>query len=226
MNVSMPPDQWFPLMLSLRVSLVATVATIAIGVPVAWLLARGRLPFSRLLSVLVLLPMVLPPSVVGYYLLLLMGRQSWLGTLVDRFFQATLVFTPTAAVIASAVMAMPLMIRPVQTAFEGVDRELEDAGRVFGASEWRLFWHVTLPLSWQGIVAGTALAFSRAIGEFGATLMVAGNIPGRTQTLPISIYDAVQSGNDELARTLSMVISVVTVVILLAMGRMANRSGW
>ncbi len=211
---------WFPVYLSLRVALLATLLALVAGLPLAWLLARRKVPLSGLLSSLLLLPMVLPPTVLGYYLLTMIGRQSVVGRFLEDRLGFTLVFTPEAAVLAAALVAIPLLARAAQAAFEGVDRDLEDAARVFGGSEWTVFTLVTLPLAGRGIVAGTVLAFARAMGEFGATLMVAGNIPGRTQTLSIAIYDAVQAGNDRLANGLVLVISVVTVAVLLLAGRL------
>jgi molybdate transport system permease protein len=216
---------WFPVYLSLKVAGFATLLAVLIGVPLAWLLARRKLPLSGLLDSLVLLPMVLPPTVLGYYLLLLIGRQSPLGRLLEAC-GIILVFTWQAAVLASTLVALPLVIRAAQAAFATVDRDLEDAARTFGGSEWAVFWKITVPLAWQGILAGTALAFARAMGEFGATLMVAGNIPNQTQTLSVAIYDAVQAGNDPLANGLVVLISVLTVGVLLVVGRLGRATGW
>src|SRR6185369_4957648 len=158
-------------------------------------------------------------TVLGYYLLVLIGRQSPLG----RFLEArgiVLVFTWQAAVLAAAVVALPLVARAAQAAFETVDPDLEDAARTFGGSEWRIFWSITVPLAWPGILAGTVLTFARAMGEFGATLMVAGNIPGKTQTLSLAVYDAVQAGQDDLANFLVLVTSIVCVLILVASGKL------
>jgi molybdate transport system permease protein len=216
---------WFPVYLSLKVGLLATALALLLGVPLAWLLARRRLPFPDLLSTLVLLPLVLPPTVLGYYLLLLIGRQSPVGKFLEER-NIVLVFTWYAAVLASAVVALPLLVRASQAAFETVEKDLEDAARSAGASEWGVFCLVTVPLAWRGILAGTVLAFARAMGEFGATLMVAGNIPNQTQTLSIAIYDAVQAGNDPLANSLVLLISLLTVAVLLFVGRLARTTGW
>jgi molybdate transport system permease protein len=216
---------WFPVTLSLKVASLATLLALFVGLPLAWLLARRKVPLPELCGSLLLLPLVLPPTVLGYYLLLLIGRQSPVG----RFLEArgiVLVFTWQAAVLAAAVVAVPLVTRAAQAAFETVDRDLEDAARTSGGSEWSIFWSITIPLAWPGIVAGTVLTFARAMGEFGATLMVAGNIPDRTQTLSIAIYDAVQAGNDPLANTLVVLISILTVAVLLLVGRLARSTGW
>jgi molybdate transport system permease protein len=216
---------WFPVYLSLKVAAFATLLALFGGLPLAWLLARRKVPVPELFGSLLLLPLVLPPTVLGYYLLLLIGRQSPVG----RFLEArgiVLVFTWQAAVLAAAVVALPLVARAAQAAFETVDPDLEDAARTFGGSEWRIFWSITVPLAWPGILAGTVLTFARAMGEFGATLMVAGNIPNRTQTLSIAIYDAVQAGNDSQANALVLLISILTVVVLLLVGRLARSTGW
>lgn len=215
-----------PLLLSLRIAALATAAALLVGVPLAWLLARGRFPGRDLLSVLVLLPMVLPPTVVGYYLLVLLGRQGPVGRLAEAAGLGSLVFTPTAAVLAALVASLPFLVRAAQAGFEQVDPVYEEAARTLGRSETAIFVTVTVPLAWRGIVAGVALAFARAVGEFGATLMVAGNIPGRTQTASIAIYDAVQAFRMADAHRLSLVLSAVTVGILLLLTRMARRTGW
>jgi len=193
------------------------------GVPLAWVLARSNIPGRDLLSSLVTLPMILPPTVLGYYLLLLLGRQSLLGNFLQEHFGISLVFTWQAAVLAAAVASMPLMTRTVQASLEAVDIELEDVARTLGCSEIAIFFTVTIPLTWKGIIAGLVLAFARSMGEFGATLMVAGNIPGKTQTLSIAIYDAVQQGETGLANLLVLLISGITVVVLLLLSKLTKR---
>ncbi|HYN27399.1 MAG TPA: molybdate ABC transporter permease subunit, partial [Burkholderiales bacterium] len=167
-----------------------------------------------------MLPMVMPPTVLGYYILVLVGRRGPIGAWLDSTFGITLIFTWQGAVIASTLVAFPLVYKASATAFEGVDRQYEQAARVLGKSEWAVFLRVTLPLAWRGILAGSMLGFARALGEFGATLMVAGNIPGRTQTLSIAIYDAVEAGRDEAANFLVIVTSVVCITVLVASGRL------
>lgn len=216
---------WFPVYLSLKIAAFATLLALLAGIPLAWVLARRKVPLADLWGTLVLLPMVLPPTVLGYYLLLLIGRQSPLGKLLEER-NVVLVFTWQAGVLASAIVALPLVVRAAQAGFEAVDRDLEDAARTSGASEVAVFRLVTLPLAWRGILAGAVLAFARAMGEFGATLMVAGNIPEQTQTLSIAIYDAVQAGNDQLANGLVLLISALTVVVLLLVGRLTRDTGW
>jgi len=215
-----------PLVLSLRVATTATVVALLVGLPLAWLLARGRFPGRDLLGVLVLLPMVLPPTVLGYYLLLLIGRQGPVGRLAEALGMGRIVFTPTAAVIAALVAALPFLVRAAQAGFEQVDPVYEEAARTLGRSERAIFFTVTVPLAWRGILAGVALAFARAMGEFGATLMVAGNIPGRTQTASVAIYDAVQAFRLADAHLLSLVLSAVTGALLLLLTRVGRRTGW
>lgn len=189
---------------------IATLVAFVVGVPLAWMLARRRFRGRSLLEVLVLLPMVLPPTVIGYYLLLVVGRQGTIGRAIESIVGAPLVFTPAAAVLATVVAAAPFLIRSAQGGFEQVDATYEDAARTLGRSEISIFATITVPLAWRGIVAGTTLCFARAMGEFGATLMLAGNIPGRTQTASLAVYDAVQAGDLRRALTLSLILSVVT----------------
>ena len=207
--------------LSLRVAGLATAVDLVLGVALGWLLARRRFPGRDVLDTVCTLPMVLPPTVLGYYLLVLLGSRGWLGGWLQEVFGIHLIFTWQGAVVAAAVVAFPLVFKPARAAFEAVDGHLEQAARVLGVSEWGIFWRVTLPLAWRGILAGVLLAFARALGEFGATLMVAGSIPGKTQTLSIAVYEAVQAGQDDVANRLVVLISVVCVVVLLSAGRLA-----
>jgi len=212
---------WTALFLSLKVAGWATAINLVLGITVGYALARLRFPGRDLLDTLLTLPMVMPPTVLGYYLLVLMGRRSWLGGWLHDNFGITLIFTWQGAVIAAAIVAFPLVFKPARAAFEAVDSQLEQAARVLGVSEAGLFFRVTLPLAWRGILAGVLLAFARALGEFGATLMVAGSIAGKTQTLSIAVYEAVQAGQDDVAHTLVLITSAVCVVALLAAGRLA-----
>ncbi len=213
---------WSALGLSLKVAGWATAINLFLGVGVGWLLARRRFFGRELLDTLLTLPMVLPPTVLGYYLLVLIGRNGPLGGWLQSTFGINLVFTWQAAVIAAAVAALPLVFKPARAAFEGVDGQLEQAARTLGASEAAVFFRITLPLAWRGILAGLLLAFARAMGEFGATIMIAGSIPGRTQTLSISIYEAVQAGQDGRANALVLLTSVVCIVVLLLAARLVG----
>lgn len=216
-------DDWFPLWLSLRVAFTATVLAGVVGVGFAYLLAKGRFRGRGLLEAVVTLPIVLPPTVLGYYLLTNLGVNSPIGRAWEDLFGQPLVFTPTAAVIAASISALPFVVRTTRAAIEGVDPRVEAAARVAGHSEWRVAQHVTLPLARRGVTAGIALGFARALGDFGATVMVAGNIPGRTQTLPIKVYDAVQAGNHDAARTGSIVLAGIAVLVLLAVTQFSGR---
>lgn len=211
---------WHPLLLSLRVAAVATALALTAGVALGWLLARRRFPGATLLEAVCMLPLVLPPTVVGYGILVLMGRNSALGGWLREHFDYTLIFSWHGAVVASALVALPLVLKSASTAFSQVDRTLEAAAFTLRQSRLSTFIRVTLPLAWPGILAGTLLAFARAMGEFGASLMVAGSIPGQTQTASMAIYDAVQAGRDDVAMVLVLVVSVVSVVILLLSNRL------
>jgi molybdate transport system permease protein len=211
-----------PLALTLRVASVATLLALAAGVALGWVVARTRLPGRQVLEAVCMLPLVLPPTVLGYAILVLMGRHSALGAWLREHFDYTVIFHWHGAVIASALVALPLVLKAASTAFAQVDRQLEAAARTLRQSEWSVFMRVTLPLAWPGILAGTLLAFARATGEFGASLMVAGSIPGRTQTASMAIYDAVQAGHDDLALLLVLAVSGLSVAILL----LANRLLW
>lgn len=180
---------WPAFLLSLQVTAIATGAILVIGLAMALVLTRVRFPGQIVVETIILLPLVLPPSVIGYYLLLALGR----GSPLVEWFQIRVLFTWPAAVIASVVVGLPLMIQSSRAALANVDPVLENAARTLGSSELRIFWRITLPLARRGILAGLILGGARALGEFGATLMISGNIPGRTQTLPVAIYDAVQA---------------------------------
>ncbi len=217
---------WTALFLSLKVAGWATLIALVAGVGTGFALARLRFPGRDLLDTLLTLPMVLPPTVLGYYLLVLVGRRGWLGAWLQEHFGINLIFTWQGAVIAAAIVIFPLVFKPARAAFEAVDSQLEQAARVLGVPEWGVFFRVTLPLAWRGILAGVLLAFARALGEFGATLMVAGSIPGKTQTLSIAVYEAVQAGEDRLANTLVLITSLVCITILLTAGKLApGRTG-
>jgi molybdate transport system permease protein len=175
-----------------------------------------------MLDALVTLPLVLPPTVLGYYLLVLLGRNSFPGRAIEAITGQSLVFTWKGAVVAAAVGALPLVVKTSRAAIASVDPELEDAARTLGQSEWRVFWRVTMPLASRGIIASGMLAFARALGDFGATLMVAGNIPGRTQTAAIAIYDATQSGRDDYALTLVLILSAIALTLVYTTNKLAT----
>lgn len=212
-------DAWVPLLLSLKAAGWATALDLVLGVAAGYALARWRSGARDVVDSLLTLPLVLPPTVLGYYLLVLLGRRGVLGAWLDRI-GIQLVFTWQGAVIASMVVAFPLILKSARAAFEAVDPQLERAARTLGISETGIFFRVTLPLAARGILAGALLAFARALGEFGATLMIAGNLPGRTQTLSVAVYAAVQAGDDATANFLVLVTSATCVLILLIAGRL------
>jgi molybdate transport system permease protein len=211
----------FPLWLSVRVSVAATLLTLAVGVPLAWLLARRTFTGRDVLASVVVAPLVLPPTVLGYYLLVLIGSQGPIGRLLEAA-GIELAFTWKAAVLAGCVGSAPLLIKAAQAGFEGVDARLEQAARTLGRSEWNVFWSITLPLAWRSLMAGGILAFCRAFGDFGITLMIAGSIPGRTQTLPLAIYDHVQANQMAEANALSLISLGAVVLVLVGLARLVR----
>ena len=213
---------WFPLLLSLRVAIVSTIVVTVVGVTLGWLLARRRFFGREALDALVTLPLVLPPTVLGYYLLTLLGRGSFVGRALEETTGLRLVFTWQGAVVAAAVGALPLVVKTARASIAAVDTELEDAARTLGRSEWQVFLRVTMPLAARGLTAAAMLAFARSLGDFGATLMVAGNIPGRTQTAAVAIYDATQAGRDTQALTLVLILSTIAFALLYATNRLAK----
>ncbi len=212
----------FPVFLSLRVSTIATVVSIVVGIVPAWLLANRRFPGRNLLDAVITLPVVLPPSVLGYYLLLFIGRRGPLGAWLESTFGVRLVFTPQAAVIAAVVAGMPLFIRSARAAIEAVDPAYVGAARTLGRSEPAIFVRVVLPLAWRGVLAGVILAWARALGEFGATLLVTGNIPGRTQTMAIAIYDAVQAQDMARANGLVAILTAISILVIVLLNRLSG----
>ncbi|MGH7326195.1 MAG: molybdate ABC transporter permease subunit [Candidatus Rokuibacteriota bacterium] len=211
----------FPIQLSLQVSILATAVTLTFGVPIAWVLARRRFPGRHLLETLVVLPLILPPTVLGYYLLLLIGRRGPVGATLAAV-GIELAFTWRAAVLAAVVGSIALVIKATQAGFEGVDQRLEQAARTLGRSEWSIFWSITLPLAWRAVLAGGVLAFCRSMGEFGITLMVAGSIPGRTQTLPLAIYDRVQANQMEEANAFALIAVGLVALLVFGLSRLAR----
>lgn len=221
-NMFFAHTDWHPVILSLRVASIALIIVTCLGLPLARLMSRGRFFGRDVLEAAVTLPLVLPPSVIGYGLLMLIGKNGLVGQLLHGM-GITLMFTWWAAVLASTVVAMPLMYQSARAAFDSVDVNYEKAARTLGAGELRVFFTVTLPLAWHGILAGLVLSFARALGEFGATLMVAGNIPGQTQTIPLAIYFAVESGNSAAAGTLVAIITVFSFMVILVVNRWSRR---
>jgi len=213
---------WFPLWLSLRVAALATFFVLTIGTSLAYLLSHKIFRGKNLMDSLITLPLVLPPTVLGYYLLVMVGRHSPLGHLYEGVFGQPLVFTWQAAVVAAFLHSAPIYIKAGRAVLETVDTRYEWAAHSLGASEWRTFWRITLPLAWRGLSSLASLSFARSLGDFGVTIMVAGNIPGQTQTLSVAIFDAVESGNGRLARILVIVISVAALALLWAAGSLSR----
>jgi molybdate transport system permease protein len=215
-----------PLALSLWIALNATLLAVVVGLPLAWLLARRDLPGRDLLTVLVLLPMVLPPTVLGYVLLVLLGQGGMLAGWAEAIGLERIVFTRSAAVLAAFVASLPFLVRSAQAGFEQVDPAFEEAARTLGRGELAIWFTITLPLAWRAVLAGLALAFARAIGEFGATVMVAGSIPGRTRTGSLAIYDHVQAGRMDEAGMLALSLALVAAGALLVLTRAGRGAGW
>ncbi|HEX7359375.1 MAG TPA: molybdate ABC transporter permease subunit [Bryobacteraceae bacterium] len=209
---------WFPLWLSLRVAALATLFVLIVGTFLAFMLSHREFRGKNVLDALITLPLVLPPTVLGYYLLVLLGRPSPFGRFYEYVTGQPLVFTWEAAVVAACLHSTPIYVKAARAILEGIDYRYEWAAFSLGASEWRTFWHVTLPLARRGLVSLAALAFARSLGDFGVTIMLAGNIPGRTQTLSVAIYNAVESGNGHVARVLVLVISLIALALLWSAG--------
>ena len=216
-----PPDfDWFPLILSLKVATVATALALAVGMGLAWVFARKPFPGSTLLEAACMLPLVLPPTVVGYALLVLMGRRSAVGGWLREHFDYTIIFSWHGAVLASAVVALPLVLSAARAAFAGIDKNLEAAASTLRQTPMSVFWRITLPLAWPSILAGSLLAFARSMGEFGASLMVAGSIPHQTQTAAMAIYDAAQAGRDDTVQVFVILTSAFSMAVIVLSNRL------
>lgn len=218
-STALMQTNWAPLLLSLKVAGWASALNLLLGVAVAYGLSRWRWPLRDLIEAILTLPLVLPPTVLGYYLLVLFGKRGPLGAWLAKF-GIELVFTWQGAVLASTIVAFPLVLKAARNAFEQIDPQLENAARVLGVSAAGVFFRVSLPLAARGIAAGALLAFARALGEFGATLMIAGNLPGRTQTLSVAIYEAVQAGDEHTATLLVIITSLTCIAALLIAGKL------
>ena len=208
-----------PLWLTLQIASMATIVVVGLGTPIAWLLARKSFSGKHLLDAVIMQPLVIPPTVLGYYLLVLLGRGSLLGEWLESQFGVVLVFNRSGAVVAAALASMPLYIKPARAAIESVDRSYEDVARLLGRSEWSVVRTVTLPLAWRGLLAGAVMAFARAMGDFGTTLMVIG---GRFQTVSIAIYDAWQAGDLARTNTLVALVTVFSLVMVWAVSRLTG----
>ncbi|MDX9870972.1 MAG: molybdate ABC transporter permease subunit [Clostridia bacterium] len=205
-----------PAWISLKVTLVSTVIIFFLGISIAWWMTNYRGRWQGLLDGILTLPLVLPPTVAGFAILILIGRRGPIGQFLD-IFGVSIIFSWYAAVIAATVVAFPLMYKTARGAFEQIDPNILNAARTLGVSEWKVFWRVTVPLAWPGIAAATALAFARSLGEFGATMMVAGSIPGKTQTIPVAIYFATQGGDMDIALVWVGIIFAISLTVMVLM---------
>ena len=204
-----------PAWISVKTTFIATIITFFVGIAAAYWMTNYNGKFKSAVDTIFTLPLVLPPTVVGFFLLLIFGKNGPMGKLLLKI-GTTLIFSWPAAVVAATIIAFPLMYRTTKGAFEQVDNNIVNAARTLGVSRWKIFWKVILPLAWPGVAAATILSFARALGEFGATLMVAGNIPGRTQTIPLAIYFAAESGEmDKALMWVLLIVAISTIVIFL-----------
>ncbi len=213
----------FPLFLSLKVAGASTILAMFIGIPIAYYLSRSNGKLVDIIDTLFTLPIVLPPTVLGYYLLILLGRQSAIGKFLEGYFDFTIVFTPFGAVIAALIVSIPFLIKSARTAFASINPNIIQAARVLGRSEIDIFFTILFPMAWRGIVSGLTLAFARALGDFGATLMVAGSIPNKTMTMPIAIYDALLAGNRDLANMLVLIMTMVSILVIYVINRLEKK---
>jgi molybdate transport system permease protein len=213
---------WSAFKLSLIVTVVATSLVVVIGTACAFILARGKFRGRELLDAVITLPLVLPPTVTGYYLIVLLGRRGLIGSYLYELTGWSVVFTWWAAVIAAAVMALPLMVKSARAAIESVNPQYELASYTLGKGRAETFFRITLPLARRGIFAGIVLSFARALGEFGATLMLAGNIPGRTQTMPLAIYETVVAGENKQAQILALILTALSLTAIYVTNKLAN----
>ncbi len=217
------PGEWETILLSMKIGISAVALILPPGIAIAWLLARYEFRGKALLDGLVHLPLVLPPVVIGYLLLVALGRQGWLGRWLHELFGITLPFTWQGAAVASGVMAFPLLVRAVRLSFEAIDPKLEAAASTLGAGRWRIFLTITLPLAIPGLLTGTLLAFARALSEFGATITFASNIPGETRTLPLALYTLIQSPGREAAAARLCILAIIIAMLSLLISEWLSR---
>ena len=213
-------EAWIALRLTLKIAGFATLINLVLGIALAYFFSRKNFWGKEVLDAILTLPMVMPPTVLGYYLLVVLGQQGVIGQFLKEYFGIHLIFTWQGAVIAASIVSFPLIFKGARAAFESLEPQYEQAAKVLNVSNAAIFFRVTLPLAWRGILAGALLSFARAAGEFGATLMVAGSIQGKTQTLSIAVYEAVQAGQDDTANFLVLLTSVVCMSVLLVSGRL------
>lgn len=220
MNTFSLSDFLPPVLLSLKVSFLSSVLVFVIGIWIAWRMSGSKIRGRTVLETLFMLPLVLPPTVVGFMLLMILSRKSWIGRAAELLFRQSIIFSWQAAVVAAVVVSFPLVYQTLKTGFLSIDKELQDAARSMGAGEWQVLRYITLPLSWRSLLSAYILGFARGLGEFGATLMVAGNIPNRTQTIPTAIYFAVDAGKLPLAWSLTAATIVISFLMLFITNKM------
>ncbi len=213
----------FPIYLSFKIALISIILIIVLGLWISWIVTRKEFVGKRLAEILINLPLVIPPSVLGYYLLLLFGRRGWIGFWLERLFGIRLVFHWTGGILAAVVVSLPLFINAVRPALASLDKDVEDAAKMDGATNYQIFSKITLPLISKSLIAGIALSFARALGEFGTTLMLIGNIPGKTQTMSLAIYQAVLSGEYGLANQLVLIMTFLAVGVMVVIGKLDVR---
>ncbi|AET66102.1 molybdate ABC transporter, permease protein [Desulfosporosinus orientis DSM 765] len=213
-----------PIILSLKVAFAAVIIVTCVSIPLAGLMAKKDFLGKDVVESIITLPLVLPPSVIGFMLLVVFGKNGPIGKLLEHWFHTRIVFTLAGAVVAASVVSLPLMYQSVKVAMENVDQNLEKAARTLGAKELKIFFTITLPLAWNGILAGLVLAFARSLGEFGATLMIAGNIPGRTQTMPLAIYFANEAGDMRQASILVIIMTIFSFMVIYGLNRWGKGS--
>lgn len=212
--------------LSLKIASIATMFSFILGLFFAYFLNKKNIPGKNILETLLILPMILPPSVTGYILLVTFGKRGLVGKFLLDYFDVQIVFTWVGAVIASCIVSLPLMYQNAKGAIISIDPIYENAAKTLGSSQWKIFYSIILPLAYPGIISGVVLSFARAMGEFGATLMIAGNIPGKTQTVPLAIYFAVESGDMATANTLVFIMTAISFVMIFALNRWLKRKNY
>lgn len=222
MDINLSQINWFPLYLSFKVAAISTILSLIIGITVAIILAKKEFIGKELVASIFTLPIIFPPTVIGYFLLVVFGRYSFIGQAYKALTGSFLIFTWQGAVIAAFIVSVPFLIRTVRASIESINPDIEKAARTLGLSEYQILIKITLPLAWRGIIAGVTLAFAKALGEFGATLMIAGNIPDKTQTMSIAIYDAIQSGDTSLASLMAVILSITAMLSLLVINKFSK----
>lgn len=215
-----------PILLSLKIASIATVFSFAIGIFLAYVINKKKVPGKNIWETIIILPMILPPSVTGYLLLIAFGKRGLIGAFLLNNFGIQIVFTWMGAAIAACIVSLPLMYQNVKAAFISSDPIYENAAQTLGSSPWKIFRTITFPLAWPGIISGTVLAFARALGEFGATLMIAGNIPGKTQTIPTAIYFAVESGRNDLANKLVLMMTLFSFILIFGLNTWLKKKNY